>query len=150
MTTSLEAPLPLQDVLPERTEKRTGKRAGSSPVSYAPRVNILKKVKLDNSWRFAPLKQDANNRIAWNVVLIDGNEEIHKEGTFYIEWYDDGRRKRKSVGKHPHEVLERARRKKLVLESERAGIEVKDHEAADPRRLDPASSTPPLPAISNS
>ena len=107
----------------------------TTSTAYGPRVNILKKIKVGESWRFAPLKQDAQNRISWNVVFINGLDEIHKEGSFYIEWYENGRRKRESVGKRPHEVLERARRKRLVLDSERAGIEVKDHEATDPRRL---------------
>src|SRR5271155_890507 len=80
------------------------KPPSSSGIAYAPRVNVLKKVKLGTFWRFAPLKQDANNRTSWNSVLIDGKQEIHKEGTFYIEWYDNGRRKRESVGKFPHEV----------------------------------------------
>ena len=110
----------------------------TTSTAYGPRVNILKKIKVGGSWRFAPLKQDAQNRISWNVVFINGLDEIHKEGSFYIEWYENGRRKRESVGKRPHEVLERARRKRLVLDSERAGIEVKEHEAADPRRLQAA------------
>jgi integrase/recombinase XerD len=107
----------------------------TTSTAYGPCVNILKKIQVGESWRFAPLKQDAQNRISWNVVFINGLDEIHKEGSFYIEWYENGRRKRESVGKRPHEVLERARRKRLVLDSERAGIEVKDHEATDPRRL---------------
>ena len=75
----------------------------TTSTAYGPRVNILKKIKVGGSWRFAPLKQDAQNRISWNVVFINGLDEIHKEGSFYIEWYENGRRKRESVGKRPHE-----------------------------------------------
>jgi hypothetical protein len=66
---------------------------------------------------------------------LTGTKRSTKRELFYIEWYEDGRRKRESVGKYSHEVLERARHKKLVLESERAGIEIKDREAPGPRRL---------------
>jgi len=135
MKEDIESAQPMRKTREGSTGQVGIKPPSSSGIAYAPRVNVLKKVKLGTSWRFAPLKQDSNNRISWNSVLIDGKEEIHKEGTFYIEWYDNGRRKRESVGKFPHEVLERARRKRLVLESERAGIQVKEPEASDPHRL---------------
>jgi hypothetical protein len=44
----------------------------TTSTAYGPRVNILKKIKVGESWRFAPLKQDAQNRISWNVVFING------------------------------------------------------------------------------
>jgi len=107
----------------------------SKPTAYAQRVNIMKKVKVGDGWRFAPLVEDERGRIRWDHVSVDGEEQVHKEGSYYIDWYHDGRRKRESVGKLPAEVLERARRKALVLESDRAGIEVTEPETPNTRKL---------------
>jgi uncharacterized membrane protein len=35
-----------------------------------------------------------------NFVLIEGQEEQHPEGSYYIEWYDGNKRLRRSVGKN--------------------------------------------------
>lgn len=102
---------------------------------YANRVNILKKIKLQDQWRFAPMVEDSQGRIKWDHVAIDGHEEVHREGAYYIDWYENGRRRRESVGKFPHDVLERARRKRLVLQSEKAGIEIKNSDSSEERRL---------------
>lgn len=105
---------------------------------YANRVNIIKKVKVGQQWQFAPVLLDAHGRVRWDYVRIGGSEEVHKEGTYYIDWYEDGRRRRESVGTIPSEILQRARRKGLVVESEKAGIEVNDGEAVDSRTIDAA------------
>ena len=72
---------------------------------YASRVNILKYIKVADKWRFAPA-QTSNNKLKMDCVLIDGKPERHPEGTYYIEWYENGRRCRQSV-KDSAEVLER-------------------------------------------
>jgi integrase/recombinase XerD len=41
----------------------------------------------------------ANGRVKPDVVLVDGKEEKHPEGAYYIEWRDAGKRIRLSVGK---------------------------------------------------
>jgi integrase/recombinase XerD len=107
--------------------------------SYASRVNIIKKVKVGKSWRFAQLLEDGRGHIRWDHVVIDGEDQVHKEGAYYLDWYQDGRRKRESVGNTPSEVQDRARRKSLFLESERAGIDVKEPDQLDSRRLSAVS-----------
>ncbi|HEY6250043.1 MAG TPA: hypothetical protein VI685_08780 [Candidatus Angelobacter sp.] len=89
-----------------RAEKKTG---------YACRVNILKYVKVADKWRFAPV-QFVNNKLKFDCVLIDGKAERHSEGTYYIEWYEDGKRRRQSV-KDSGEVLDQARRKAIALDA---------------------------------
>jgi integrase/recombinase XerD len=52
---------------------------------------------------------------------VRGKVEVHPEGYYYIEWWQDGR-KREQI-KDRAEVTDRARRKALELEANRAGIE---------------------------
>lgn len=105
---------------------------------YASRVNILKYVKIGNKWRFAPV-QLVNNKLKFDWVLIDGQPERHTEGTYYIEWYEDGRRRRRSV-KDSAELLEQARRKVVELDAEKAGLEIAGNEDDKRTRLSDAVS----------
>jgi len=54
-------------------------------------------------------------------VQINGRSEVHNEGVYYIEWPEDGQRRRQSVANR-HHVLERARLKSLELDSRKAGL----------------------------
>lgn len=100
---------------------------------YASRVNILKYIKVADKWRFAPA-QTSNNKLKMDWVLIDGKPERHSEGTYYIEWYESGRRCRQSV-KDSAEVLEQARRKVIELDAGKAGIEVAEVDGSDRIRV---------------
>jgi integrase len=62
--------------------------------------NLTKQVMTSTGRRFCPAALSANGRgVKANIVLVDGKEEHHPEGCYYIEWRDAGKRKRKSVGK---------------------------------------------------
>jgi integrase/recombinase XerD len=100
---------------------------------YSCRVNILKYVKVEGKWRFAPV-QTQNNKLKLDWVLLDGNPERHTEGTYYIEWYENGVRRRQSV-KDSADVLEQARRKAIELDAGKAGIEVADPQEGDRTRI---------------
>jgi hypothetical protein len=54
-------------------------------------------------------------------VRVHGEVESHPEGYYYIEWWQDGR-KREQI-KNRAEVVDRARRKAIELQANRAGIE---------------------------
>jgi integrase/recombinase XerD len=84
------------------------------------RVNILKKVKIGKNWNLYPAVVGPNGRLR-DKVRVRGNVEAHPEGYYYIEWWQDGR-KREQI-KDRAEVVDRARRKALELEANRAGIE---------------------------
>ena len=45
---------------------------------YADRVNLIKKIKLDGSWRFAPVVPEANGGLK-GKVRINGTIEVHTE-----------------------------------------------------------------------
>ena len=92
--------------------------------SYSERVNIIKYVKTDSAWRFAPAAKTKTGHIRWDYVVIAGKEEHHPEGNYFIEWRENGARRRKSVGAIPSDVLAEAQRKRAVMDAQAAGIEI--------------------------
>src|SRR6516162_6766505 len=87
---------------------------------YAERVNILKKVRVNGSWKLASVLE-RNGKIVRDHVLISGNDEHHPEGSYYLEWYQEGKRRRQTVGDFS-EVVEAARRKSIEVNAQKAGI----------------------------
>jgi len=55
-------------------------------------VNLTKRVQTAQGLRYCPVVMSANGRVKPDVVLVDGKEEKHPEGAYYIEWRDAGRR----------------------------------------------------------
>src|SRR5712692_1090 len=86
------------------------------------RVNLIKKVKVGGDWRFAPVVPESNGKLK-DKVLINGQAEVHTEGSYYIEWREDGRRGRRFREKVLKEdAIERTRRKALELEAMKQGL----------------------------
>lgn len=86
---------------------------------YADRVNLIKKIKVDNAWRFAPVVPEANGRLK-DKVRVHGSVEIHPEGAYYIEWRERGKRCRISVARE--DAVGEARRKAVELRAIRDGL----------------------------
>lgn len=82
-------------------------------------VNVLKKVRTIGGWKLCPVVREANGRLR-DRVRVAGRVELHSEGVYYLEWREDGRRRREAIP-NPAEVLERARLKSLELEARKAG-----------------------------
>ena len=89
--------------------------------SYGNRVNILKYVKVGAKWRFANVVEK-NGKLVRDHVLISGFDEHHPEGTYYIEWYEIGNRRRRKAVRDFAAVVEEARRKAIEVEAVRAGV----------------------------
>jgi hypothetical protein len=66
---------------------------------YADRVNIIKTVKVDGKWPFARIVE-RNGRIIRDHVWVEARDEYHPEGRYYLEWYEDGKRRRKLVASY--------------------------------------------------
>jgi hypothetical protein len=81
---------------------------------------ILKKVKVSKNWNLYPAVVEPNGKLR-DKVRVRGKVEVHPEGFYYIEWWQDGR-KREQIKDHA-EVVDRARRKAIGLQVDRAGIE---------------------------
>jgi len=78
--------------------------------------------------RYCPAILAANGRVKPNWVLVDGKPEKHESGIYYLEWREDGKRKRLSVGidsdvAHPRQI-----RKLAELRALSQGLVVTDVE----------------------
>ena len=107
----------------------------ASARSYAERVNVLKKVLLQQRWKFVPVLE-RNGKIVRDHVLVAGRDEHHPEGAYYIEWYEGAKHRRKeSVGGFEN-VVDRARRKSIELAARKAGVlvteTIPDHRRGSP------------------
>jgi integrase/recombinase XerD len=78
-------------------------------------VNLTKRVQTDKGWRYCPVAMSANGRVKPDVVLVNGKEQKHPEGAYYIEWRDAGKRIRLSVGKDPADASAMRLRKETEL-----------------------------------
>ncbi len=96
---------------------------------YADRVNVLKQVKVNDAWRLVPVLEK-NGKIVRDQVKVAGQLERHPEGKYFIEWYQDGRRRRLSVASF-EEVTDAARRKSIELNALKNGV---IDEIAEPSR----------------
>jgi len=91
-------------------------------------VNLTKKVKIETDkgqeWRFCAVVM-RGSRIKPNTVLVDGHEEVHDTGTYYLDWYEGKKRFRLAVGKDPQEALNSKHLKEAELKAISAGVDVK-------------------------
>jgi site-specific recombinase XerD len=78
-------------------------------------VNLTKRIQTDKGWRYCPVAVSANGRVKPDVVLVNGKEQKHPEGAYYIEWRDAGKRIRLSVGKDPADASAMRLRKETEL-----------------------------------
>jgi integrase/recombinase XerD len=78
-------------------------------------VNLTKRVQTPEGLRYCPVVTSANGRVKPNAVMVDGREQRHPEGAYYIEWRDTGKRIRLSVGKDAAEAAAMRLRKETEL-----------------------------------
>ncbi len=57
-------------------------------------------------------------------MLVNGKEERHPEGAYYLEWREDAKRVRLSVGKDPADASARRQRKEAELNAVNNGVSV--------------------------
>ena len=85
-------------------------------------VNLTKRVQTPQGMRYCPVAQSANGRVKPDVVLINGQEERHAEGAYYIEWYEGAKRRRLSVGKNAADASARRLAKEAELNAVNHGV----------------------------
>src|SRR5712692_9350180 len=96
------------------------------------RANLLKHVKGSSGWRYYPVVWLQNGSVRSNYVLVKGKAEHHPEGFCWIEWYEQGRRRRQAVGKEASEAQAALDRHVHRLQGLALGIEVRQE--ARPKR----------------
>ena len=87
-----------------------------------PRVSLLKQVKIDNKWRHARALFDSKGRVRRDRVRVNGKDENHPEGSYFIEWWDQGKRHCDPAGADAQDAADNARVKQAQLTAERNGI----------------------------
>jgi hypothetical protein len=55
-------------------------------------------------------------------VMIEGRDEAHPEGSYFLEFWDQGRRKREAVGPDAFVAAERAKHRRAELSAIRSGL----------------------------
>ena len=101
-------------------------RTGNRQMSKSSHVKLLKKIKIATpegvSWGWGSALFDSKGRVRRDHVLVNGNDEAHSEGSYYLEWWLGGKRYRESVGPNAFVAAEMARTKQAELNAVRNGI----------------------------
>jgi integrase/recombinase XerD len=87
-------------------------------------VNLTKRVQAPHGWRYCSVLLSANGRVKPDVVVVNGKEERHPEGAYYLEWRDGAKRIRLSVGKNAADAAARRQRKESELNALNNGVTV--------------------------
>ncbi len=87
-------------------------------------VNLTKRVQTPKGLRYCPVVLSANGRVKADLVLVGGKTVRHPEGAYYLEWRENGRRIRLSVGKDPQDAAARRQRKDAELNALNNGVTV--------------------------
>jgi integrase len=91
-------------------------------------VNLTKRIDTPQGKRYCPAIVAANGRVKPHWALVSGKPEKHEAGAYYLEWREDGQRKRLSVGRDPDTARQRQVRKLAELRALSQGLLVEDIE----------------------
>jgi hypothetical protein len=97
---------------------------GGSPPVPNRECNLTKWVRTAQGLRFCPVVLSVNARVKPDWVLVNGKEERHPEGSYYIEWREGATRIRVSVGKNAADSNARRLRKEAELNAVNNGVTV--------------------------
>lgn len=76
---------------------------------------LMRKVDVGNRYRDAWMPRRFKRRVKLNWVLVNGKPEKHGVGIYYLEWRENGKRKRLSVSKDSDAAHQRQIRKLAEL-----------------------------------
>ena len=90
------------------------------------RVKLLKKIKISTSagatWSLVPALFDSKGRLRRDHVTVAGQDEVHAEGSYYLEWWEGGKRYREAAGPNGFAAADKVRAKQAELDAVRNGI----------------------------
>jgi integrase len=86
------------------------------------RVKLYKRIKINEKWVLAQALFDSKGRIRRDHVVVDGRDEAHAEGSYFLEFWDQGKRKREAVGPDAFAAADRARHRQAELSAIRSGL----------------------------
>jgi len=94
------------------------------PNTQSKEVNLTKRVQTSKGSRYCPVVLSTNGRVKADFVVVNGQAERHSEGAYYLEWRENGRRVRLSVGKDAGDASARRQRKEAELNAVNNGVSV--------------------------
>ena len=94
------------------------------PNTQSKEVNLTKRVQTARGMRYCPVVLAANGRVKPDLVIVNGQQERHPEGAYYLEWRERGKRVRLSVGKDAADASARRLRKESELNAINNGVAV--------------------------
>ena len=94
------------------------------PNTQSKEVNLTKRVQTSKGLRYCPVALSANGRVKPDLVIVNGEPERHPEGAYYLEWRENGRRVRLSVGKDAADAGARRLRKEAELNAVNNGATI--------------------------
>src|SRR6202140_3365626 len=98
-------------------------------------VNLTKRVQTPHGWRYCTVILSANGRVKPDLVLVNGKQERHPEGAYYLEWREGSKRVRLSVGKNPADASARRLRKEAELNAINNGVPVASPDGQNGHRM---------------
>jgi integrase/recombinase XerD len=87
-------------------------------------VNLTKRVQTAKGLRYCPVVLATNGRVRADLVIVNGQEERHPEGAYYLEWWEGAKRIRLSVGKDAGDASARRLQKEAELNAVNHGVAV--------------------------
>jgi integrase/recombinase XerD len=94
------------------------------------RVNIVKQIKVDGKWTLRSIPKKKSGHYDW-AALPDGD--------YFVEWREDGRRRRQPAGNTAAQAMEEHRRKRHELEAHALGLAPRNETSV----VAPAAAEPP-------
>lgn len=87
--------------------------------------NVLRKVKIGDEWKFLPVVKTATGFV-WRKVMLAGKPTDVAEGTFYLEYRENKKKRRRAVGEKPELVQAALVTQTAVIELRAKGVVVDD------------------------
>src|SRR5580700_5742562 len=97
-------------------------------------VNLTKRVQIPHGTRYCRVVLSANGRVKPDLVIVNGKQERHAEGAYYLEWREGAKRVRLSVGKDAADASARRLRKEAELNAINNGVAVRPESGANGHR----------------
>lgn len=85
-------------------------------------VNITKRIDTPEGKRYCPVVVGPNGRIKPDWVMVNDRQEKHPEGAYYLDWTEDGKRTRVSVGGDATAAYNSRVRKQRELDALASGL----------------------------
>ncbi len=87
-----------------------------------PGVKLLKQIKINGNWTRVPALYDSKGRVRRDHVRVNGADEVHAEGSYFIEFWDQGKRHREAAGPDAFVAADKARIRQAELSAMRHGL----------------------------